>query len=85
MEFELTSLMSHYRAFRFAFPGMRNEFLENVHHVLRDALQEALATKEIYMLYHPYPVSFDDLYQAMKNVLGTPPAVAVHHHAEMPA
>jgi len=85
MEFELTSLMSHYRAFKFAFPGMRNEFLERVPDVLRDALREALATKEIYMLYHPYPVSFDDLYQAMKNVLGTPPAMAVHDHVEMPA
>jgi hypothetical protein len=53
--------------------------------VLRDALREALATKEIYMLYHPYPVSFDDLYQAMKNVLRTPPPIAVHDHVEMPA
>jgi hypothetical protein len=80
MEFELTSLMSHYRAFKFAFPAMRNEFLERVHNLLRDALRQALATKEIYMLYHPYPVSFDDLYQAMKNVLGTPSGVAVHDH-----
>jgi len=85
MEFELTSLMSHYRGFKFAFPGMRNEFLETVHDVLRHALQEALATKEIYMLYHPYPVSFDDLYQAMKKVLGTAPAVTVHDHVKMSA
>ena len=85
MEFELTALMSHYRGFKFAFPGMRNEFLETVHDVLRHALQEALATKEIYMLYHPYPVSFDDLYQAMKKVLGTAPAVTVHDHVKMSA
>jgi hypothetical protein len=85
MEFELTSLMSQYRAFKFAFPGMRNEFLESVHDVLRDALRKALATKEIYMLYHPYPVSFHDLYQAMNNVLGTPRAVPVHDHVEMPS
>jgi len=85
MEFELTSLMSHYRAFKFAFPGMRNEYLEIVHDVLRDALRQALATKEIYMLYHPYPVSFHGLYQAIKNLLGTPPTVTVHDHAEIPA
>jgi hypothetical protein len=85
MEFELSSLMSHYCAFRFAFPGKRNEFLENAHDVLRDALQEALASKEIYMLYHPYPVSFHDLYQAMTNVLGIPPAGEAHDHIEMPA
>jgi len=85
MEFELTALMSHYRAFKFAFPEMRNEYLEKVHDVLRDALQEALATKEIHMLYHPYPVSFNDLYRAMKNLLGTSPTVAVHDHMEMPA
>jgi len=85
MEFELTSLMSHYRAFKFAFPGMRNEFLETAHILLRDALRQALAAKEIYTLYHPYPVSFHDLYQAMKNVLGTSPALAAHDHVEMPA
>src|SRR5882762_3299774 len=85
MEFELTSLLSHYRAFKFAFPGIRNEYLEKAHEVLRDALRQALATKEIYMLYHPYPVSFDDLYQEMENVLGVPPAVTVHDHEEMPA
>jgi len=45
IEFELTSLMSHYRAFKFAFPGMRNEFLERVPNLLRDTLQQALAPK----------------------------------------
>jgi hypothetical protein len=64
---------------------MRNEYLEKVHDMLRDALRQALATKEIYMLYHPYPVSFHGLYQAIKNLLGTPPTVAVHDHVEMPA
>jgi hypothetical protein len=78
MEFELTSLMSHYRAFKFAFPGMRNEFLEKVPTLLPDALRQALAAKEIYALYHPYPVSFDDLYQAMQKVLVSSPAVATH-------
>src|SRR6266481_6132608 len=63
MEFELTSLMSHYRAFKFAFPEMRNEFLEKVHNLLRDGLRQALTAKEIYTLYHPYPVSFQDLFQ----------------------
>jgi hypothetical protein len=85
MEFELTSLMSHYRAFKFAFPGMRNEFLEKVHNLLRDALRQALAVKEIYTLYHPYPVSFHDLYQAMQKVIVSSPAVAAHDHAEMQA
>ena len=85
MEFELTSLMSHYRAFKFAFPGMRNEFLEKVHNLLRDALRQALAVKEIYTLYHPYPVSFHDLYQAMQKVIVSSPAVAAHDHVEMQA
>ena len=85
MEFELTSLMSYYRAFKFAFPGMRNEFLEKVHNLLRDALRQALAAKEIYTLYHPYPVSFHDLYQAMQKVIVSSPAVAAHDHVEMQA
>jgi hypothetical protein len=85
IEFELTSLMSHYRAFRFAFPGMRNEFLEKVHTLLPDALRQALAAKEIYTLYHPYPVSFDDLYQAMHKVLMSSPAAAAHELLEVRA
>jgi len=85
MEFELTSLMSHYRAFKFAFPGMRNEFLERVHSLLRDALRQALAAKEIYTLYHPHPVSFHDLHQAMQKLLATSPAVADHDHVEIQA
>jgi hypothetical protein len=72
-EFELTSLMSHYRAFKFAFPGMRNKFLEGVHDMLRDALRQALAAKETYTLYHPYPVSFRDLFQVMRNFLESCP------------
>ena len=85
IEFELTPLMSHYRSFKFAFPGMRNEFLEKVHNLLRDALRQALAAKEIYMLYHPYPVSFDDLYQAMQKLVVSSPAVAAHDRVEMQA
>ncbi len=85
MEFELTSLLSHYRAFKFAFPGMRNDFLENLREHFRSALREALAAKEIYMLYHPYPVSLQDLYLAMQNVLEVAPAAAPHNHVAMPA
>jgi len=75
MEFELTSLMSHYRAFKFAFPEMRNEFLEKVHNLLRDGLRQALRAKEIYTLYHPYPVSFRDLFQVMLKFLESSPPV----------
>jgi hypothetical protein len=85
MEFELTSLMSHYRAFKFAFPQMQNEFLESVPNLLRDALRQALAAKEIYWLYHPRPVSFHFLYQAMQRVLVSSPAVAAHDHVEIQA
>jgi hypothetical protein len=53
--------------------------------LLRDALGQALAAKEIYTLYHPYPVSFHDLYQAMHKLLVSSPAVAAHDHVEMPA
>jgi hypothetical protein len=54
---------------------MRNEFLEKVHDKLRDALRQALAAKETYTLYHPYPVSFRDLFQVMRNVLESSPPV----------
>jgi hypothetical protein len=45
----------------------------------------AILTKEIYTLYHPYPVSFDDLYQAMQKLVVSSPAVAAHDHVEMQA
>jgi hypothetical protein len=64
---------------------MRNEFLEKVHNLLRDALRQALAAKEIYALYHPYPVSFHDLFQAMHKVLVSSPAVAANEHIEVQA
>jgi len=75
LEFELTSLMSHYRAFKFAFPERRNEFLEKVHNLLRDGLRQALRAKDIYTLYHPYPVSFRDLFQVMRKFLESSPPV----------
>src|SRR6266567_7132800 len=86
MEFELTPLMSHYRAFQFACPGCKNTFLDNIHDLLRESLRTALEGKETYMLYHPYPVDFDDLYKSMHDhLLHFPPCASMKSLEMLPA
>jgi hypothetical protein len=65
IRFEQLPFMEHYLAFKFAFPDRRNDFLEHVHELQYDILRRALAGKEAYVVRHPYPVSFRDLYARM--------------------
>jgi hypothetical protein len=37
--------------------------------LLRDTFRRALGSKAIHVLYHPYPVSFDHLYQAIESIV----------------
>ena len=83
MEFELTPLMSHYRAFQFAYPGRKNAYLDSVHELLREAFRTALKGKESYMLYHPYLVDFDDLYRSMHDHLRHSTPCVSRHSIEM--
>lgn len=62
---ERADFMSAYLKFRFAFPEARNELIECAEEIQRDILQRALAGKEAYSVYHPYPVSIPALYDAI--------------------
>jgi hypothetical protein len=54
-----------YRKFRFAFPECRNELLENSADYQRQLLQTALAGKESYVVFHPYPVDIPELFKVI--------------------
>jgi hypothetical protein len=64
--YEQMYFFNHYHAFKFAFPGRRNEFLETVQERQSALLQRALAGKEAYKVLHPYPVSFEALFNQLR-------------------
>lgn len=66
IEYEQTKFFEYYKTFKFAFPQSRNKFLDNLNDVQSSLLHQALAGKEAYKVLHPYPVSFEDLYQNME-------------------
>jgi hypothetical protein len=62
---EQKALAEHYRAFKFAFPAKTNPFLERAKECHREILARALHGKEAFIVRHPYPVQFSDLYDAL--------------------
>jgi hypothetical protein len=64
--YEQQPLLNAYLAYRFAFPGRRNEFIERAPALQAEILESALAGKEAYEVRHPYPMSLKDLYAAMR-------------------
>jgi hypothetical protein len=63
---EIEPLRAAYNRFRFAFPDVRNEFLDCLPDAWERALAEALADKEAYVVYHPYPVPVRRLFAAAR-------------------
>jgi hypothetical protein len=72
IRFEQLPFMEHYLAFKFAFPQRKNEFLEQAHELQYEILHRALADKEAYAVWHPYPLSFEELYKKMKPYCESP-------------
>ncbi len=66
IQYEQLPFMQYYHAFRFAFPDVRNPFIEKVAELQYDILCRALLGKEAYLVRRPYPVAFDELYQSMQ-------------------
>jgi hypothetical protein len=65
LRYEQASLFEYYMKFRFAFPELTNDFLENAHEHQRDQLLQALAGKDAYTVHHPYPVELKKLYDVI--------------------
>ena len=66
--YELDSFNNYYSLFKFAFPGVKNDFLENVDEIYNELLPNAISGIESYKVLHPYPVSFEKLYKVMKPI-----------------
>lgn len=75
VQHELTPLLQHYVAYRFAFPSLRNEFVENITEYLPAILTRAFHNKETYIVRLPYPHQFQELYETIWS-LCKPKAVA---------
>jgi hypothetical protein len=69
--FEFDALYNYYSTFKFAFPGIKNEFLETVPDIYNKLLPKALSGIASYKVLHPYPVSYEKLYEAMKPIFET--------------
>ena len=64
-EFERMHFFKYYQAFKFAFPNLRNEFLETIDERQKKLISHVFSGKESYKVTHPYPVSLDDLFNKM--------------------
>jgi hypothetical protein len=69
IEYEQGPIFDYYSAFKFAFPDLKNDFLENVRKDQFSLLCKALEGKEAYKVLHPYPVPFENLYLEMSPFL----------------
>lgn len=70
LQYERLPFMEYYMMFRFAFPGLHNPLVENAESIQRERLRAMLAGKACYLVEHPYPAVIEDLYQAMRPLVG---------------
>ena len=69
VQYEFQRLMSHYYTFRFAFPAVRNERLDELETSVRQGLQQALRDRSAYVVEHAYPLTIATLFDAMDPLL----------------
>lgn len=74
--YEGLTLLGHYIAYQFAFPGRTNKLIECAHETEVALLRKALSGKEAHVVYHPRPVSLRELYNAMEPVCKAVPMTA---------
>ena len=68
-DYEQLPFFEFYKAFRYAFPERRNEFLDNIKNIHSGLLLNALLGKKSFKVSHPYPVSFETLFSTLNSVL----------------
>lgn len=66
LQFELMPFMESYYAFRFAFPEKACETVDFAAERQAEILSQAIAGKEAYIVKHPYPLSFERLFEVMR-------------------
>jgi hypothetical protein len=63
---ERTEFMSYYLKYRFAFPECSNHLIDQAEGIQREMILKALAGKETYAVYHPYPFSIPSLFETIR-------------------
>jgi hypothetical protein len=66
VQHELTPLLRHYAAYRFAFPSQRNELIESTAEYSFEILARALNGKETCIVRLPYPHVFPELFKKIQ-------------------
>lgn len=66
LQHELTPLLKHYSAYRFAFPSQRNDLVENAAEYSLETLARALRGKETCLVRLPYPHVFPELFNTIQ-------------------
>ena len=68
-QYEQIPLLEHYLAFKFAFPEATNPFIDCSFDSHLKILSQALIGKDTYTVWHPYPLVFSELYEAIEPFL----------------
>ncbi len=63
---ERNEFMSYYLKYRFAFPECSNHLIDQAEGIQREMIIKALAGKEAYAVYHPYPFSIPSLFETIR-------------------
>jgi hypothetical protein len=66
---ERGSFMSYYRKFRFALPEKRSSLVEAADEIERERLRRAFRNRECHEVLHPYPVSIQALFDAVRPLI----------------
>jgi hypothetical protein len=65
LQHESLDLTAAYLKYRFAFPNSSSHLVDHAAALQREAINRVLAGKPAFVVYHPYPVSLDALFDAM--------------------
>jgi hypothetical protein len=63
---ERMDFMSYYFKYRFAFPQCSNSLIDRTEEIQRKLVVKALAEKEAYAIYHPYPFEILSLFDTIR-------------------
>lgn len=63
---ERMEFLSYYFKYRFAFPRCSNPLIDQAEEIQRRLILRAIANKEAYAIYHPYPFSIPSLFDILR-------------------
>jgi hypothetical protein len=63
---ERMEFLSYYFKYRFAFPECSNPLIDQAEEIQRRLMLRAMANKEAYAIYHPYPFSIPSLFDIIR-------------------